>query len=468
MRPDLPSLRTLFTLHGRVSRRVYVATGLTLMFVKYVVDATAIYVVAQVVWTPWDYLVPLFTIKSTKVAAIPAWLAFAMIIWTLPFIWIGVTMMMRRAMDAGRSPAWCAAFFVPFLNYAVMLWLGVLPTVALPENEIARSTSIMSDRYRSALIGAVGAAAVALAAMLVSVFALGSYGITLFLGAPFIQGMVVGWAFNKNAVRRKGETPGVVMLSLLIVAGALTLFALEGALCIAMAFPIATVLALMGGAVGQWIAARGGAAGAGLAAALFVLPTGAAVERVSATAPTYEVVTVVDVAAPTDVVWKHVVEFKDIEAPLAWYFRAGVAYPVRASIVGSGVGAIRRCEFSTGAFVEPITTWDEPRRLAFDVIDAPPALRELSPYSKVYAPHLDGYFHSSRGEFRLVGAAGGKTRLEGHTWYSVAIYPQGYWRVGSEWMLHRIHRRVLDQVKRDAEAAARANVTATAEVATRG
>jgi hypothetical protein len=72
-------------------------------------------------------------------------------------------------------------------------------------------------------------------------------------------------------------------------------------------------------------------------------------------------------------------------------------------------------------------------------------------YSEVYAPHLDGYFKSSRGEFRLIPIAGG-TRLEGHTWYSVDIYPQGYWRTLSELLLHRIHRRVLDQVKREAEA----------------
>jgi hypothetical protein len=151
-------------------------------------------------------------------------------------------------------------------------------------------------------------------------------------------------------------------------------------------------------------------------------------------------------------VWKHVVAFDDITEEPAWYFRGGIAYPLRATIAGTGVGAIRRCEFSTGAFVEPITAWDEPHRLAFDVTSQPPPLRELSIYNKVYAPHIDGYFTSSRGEFRLIPTASGGTRLEGHTWYSVAISPQGYWRVMSEVILHRIHRRVLDQVKREAEA----------------
>ena len=96
-------LRTLFGLHGRVNRRVYLVTGIGLMLLKYVVDATAIYLVAHVVSTPWDYLVPLLTIKSGKVAAIPGWPGFALVLWTLPFIWIGVTMMRRRAIDAGGA-----------------------------------------------------------------------------------------------------------------------------------------------------------------------------------------------------------------------------------------------------------------------------------------------------------------------------------------------------------------------------
>jgi hypothetical protein len=115
------------------------------------------------------------------------------------------------------------------------------------------------------------------------------------------------------------------------------------------------------------------------------------------------------------------------------------------------VGAVRRCEFSTGDFVEPITVWDEARRLGFDVSEQPPPLTELSIYSRVYAPHIHGYFQSERGEFRLIAMPNGGTRLEGHTWYRVAVHPQAYWRAISEVVLHEIHLRVLEEVKREAE-----------------
>jgi len=454
-------IRTLFALNGRVNRRDYLVTGFTLMVVKYVVDATVIYRTAHVVWTPWDYLIPLATIKSAKLGEIPGSVGFALIIWTLPFIWIGVTMMMRRAIDAGRSPAWCAAFFLPILNYAIMLWLGVQPSVPQQEEPLNTAQETSADRYKSALLGLLGASVVALLAVLVSIVAFGTYGVTLFVATPFIQGMVVGWAFNRRETRSSAETISVVWLSLFLVAGSILLFALEGMLCVAMALPLAAIVAVLGGMIGRTIASQRGPTGLGYAGILFVLPTGAFMEKISTVAPTYEVVTSVDVAAPPSVVWNRVVQFDQIQEQPAWYFRAGIAYPIRATIAGSGPGAIRRCEFSTGAFVEPITVWDEPRRLAFDVVEQPPPLRELSIYSRVYAPHINGYFSSTHGEFRLIPAPGGHTRLEGHTWYSVAIYPQGYWRATSEILLHQIHLRVLRQVKRESESAS------TAEMVTR-
>jgi hypothetical protein len=78
-------------------------------------------------------------------------------------------------------------------------------------------------------------------------------------------------------------------------------------------------------------------------------------------------------------------------------------------------------------------------------------MKELSPYRHVNAPHLEGYMVSRRGEFRLTALPGGRTRLEGSTWYTLAIYPEGYWVIGSELLLHAIHSRVLQHVKRLAE-----------------
>jgi hypothetical protein len=243
----------------------------------------------------------------------------------------------------------------------------------------------------------------------------------------------------------------VVLLGVFIVGGTLLLFALEGLICIMMAAPIAIVAGVLGGIVGRHAAIHTGAPPQSTAYLMLLLPATAIADRTVTAPPVYEAVTTIIVNAPAERVWQNVIRFNDITAPPSLPFRLGIAYPMRARILGSGVGAVRHCEFSTGAFVEPITAWDEPRRLSFGVTAQPPALRELSPYSRVYAPHVKGFFKARRGEFRLVSLADGRTRLEGSTWYTLQIYPQVYWRPMAEWLLTKIHTRVLEQVKRESE-----------------
>jgi hypothetical protein len=69
----------------------------------------------------------------------------------------------------------------------------------------------------------------------------------------------------------------------------------------------------------------------------------------------------------------------------------------------------------------------------------------------VREPHLDGFLIARRGEFRLTEIAGGRTRLEGTTWYQHHLWPAAYWRLWSDAVIHRIHRRVLEHIKRSAE-----------------
>jgi hypothetical protein len=74
-------------------------------------------------------------------------------------------------------------------------------------------------------------------------------------------------------------------------------------------------------------------------------------------------------------------------------------------------------------------------------------LTELSPYEEIHPPHLDGFLRSHQGEFRLIELPGGRTRLEGHTWYSVDMYPQIYWKIWTDSIIHSIHYRVLDHIR---------------------
>lgn len=78
-------------------------------------------------------------------------------------------------------------------------------------------------------------------------------------------------------------------------------------------------------------------------------------------------------------------------------------------------------------------------------------MEEWSPYRDIHPPHLDGYFRSVRGEFRFVDLPDGRTRLEGSTWYELDIAPTFYWSLITDSVIHRIHLRVLEHVKRETE-----------------
>lgn len=162
----------------------------------------------------------------------------------------------------------------------------------------------------------------------------------------------------------------------------------------------------------------------------------------------------VEIDAPPEVVWQNLVSFTEIPEQREWLFHTGIAYPIRASLVGKGPGAVRRCEFSTGPFVEPIQIWDEPRLLRFAVTQNPAPMEELTPYQHIEPPHLKGYFVSYQGQFALARLPGNRTRLTGTTWYTDRIWPSSYWRVLSDYIIHRIHLRVLHHIQIEVENAA--------------
>ena len=288
--------------------------------------------------------------------------------------------------------------------------------------------------------------------VVLGILVLKSYGAAVFLGAPFVAGMISALVANRIAPRSRRQTVWIGLAALAAIGGAIIFFAIEGAVCLVMAFPVAAPIAIMGSLTGQLLAHREQPPSLGhLTLILMAVPLGAGIEAAMPASAARTVLTSVEIDAPASTVWQHVVSFREIQRPPAWYFRFGLAYPLHARIDGTGVGAVRHCEFTTGAFVEPITVWDEPRTLAFDVIRQPPPLREWSPYSRVYAPHLDGFFRTSRGEFRLIALSPSRTRLEGRTWYFLDMRPSIYWNVLADTILHAIHERVLEHVKEEAE-----------------
>ena len=448
---DYP-LRLWFGVREPVGQLAFALSGFGLAILKYAVEAGLIWVMVGKLFLPQDFLNPLISIRTELLTGTPPWVGWFLFAWTLPFLWIAISMSVRRAADANLSP-WCGLLvIVPLVSLVWMVVMCFVPHSPRAEWKQTREAETQEGQSRDAVL-ALAASLVAGGCMLaISAYGLESYGGSLFIGTPLLMGMLASYLFNHRQPRGYWLSIGLGVVAVCCGAMAMLLFALEGFICIAMALPILAPLGLLGGLLGKMIADTTRRPIHELMSVALLLPCLAWVESRVAPSPEFEVVSTVEIDAPPEVVWKHVIQFPELPPPTEWYFRLGIACPQRARIVGEGVGAVRHCEFTTGVFVEPITVWEPGRRLAFDVAEQPEPMFELTPYRHVHPPHLEGALRSNRGEFRLLELPNGRTRLEGSTWYQIDMLPQSYWTLWSHDLIHRIHLRVLEHVKKHAQA----------------
>src|ERR1700690_2310482 len=449
---------------GTIDRGTYALVGVIGFALKHNLDRLVAAYGFHRPWGVFNYVEPVRDVaRITELGGDEAVFLGTMVAMALPFIWVGVVLTLKRLRSASLPPSMVALFFVPFLNLLFFLMLCLVPerNLALPEREkIGRKSSWLFRILPESPLGSAAFSVLLTVPVGLCLAVLGSqllknYGWGLFVALPYAMGFGAAMIYGVRQPRSWRGCVGVACLSTALLAAALLAVAVEGVVCIIMAAPIALPLAGFGGMCAYWVQRRPQFhrdAPVCLSALLLLVPGVEWTERVVATAtPTFVLRSSIDIDASPERVWQRVVAFSEIGPPTEWMFRAGIAYPIRAEIVGSGVGAERHCVFSTGAFVEPIEVWAEPRQLKFSVTANPPPMEEWTPYSHIDPPHLHGFMVSNGGQFLLTPLPDGGTRLEGTTWYRHGLWPSEYWRIWSDAIIHRIHMRVLRHIRDEAE-----------------
>jgi uncharacterized membrane protein YhaH (DUF805 family) len=391
---------------------------------------------------------------------------------SLPFIVAGVSLTLRRLRDAGLPGFLAPIFFLPFAKFPFFAALAVVPSKGTAQPTIMddagpfrtaeidlgprpQPRSEARSRALGVVLGALAGAGVGALAMGVSLGLMKQYGPPLMMATPAVAGFFATLVYSRVHRPEVGGTVLVTALAFVLGMGFLALAAVEGFGCIAMAAPLFLVEATVGAFVAYAFAKSVPRVSyASMGSSFAVLPLAFVANQVSP-APA-EVAAPIEseviVHAPPDVVWKRVVSFAPLPPPTEAIFRFGIAAPLAATIDGEGVGAVRRCEFTTGTFVEPIEVWNPGKELSFSVTSQPDPMREWTLYPGPRPAHLDGYLESTRGQFLLEALADGSTRLIGRTWYRVHMTPVAYWRIWGDRIIHAIHLRVLRHVATLAEA----------------
>jgi hypothetical protein len=372
--------------------------------------------------------------------------------------WALAVLAFRRATDAGLS-GWVAALvFAPVLQIIVVACLAIAPPRRAPV--VTAEVDKPPIDWATAVQGMLAGMAVTLLTVVVGALIVGSYGYGMFVVGPFLIGATTAYIANRT---REISEPRTMILAL-CAAGlggvALIAVALEGAICILLASPFAALLAGFGSFFGRSIARSAQAKAKHSMMSIAILPMVFSMERAFPPSETFETSQYIEVAAQPAAVWRSLIHMDAITGRPGLPFRLGVAYPVSATIIGSGVGARRVGVFSTGVAVETVTEWQANRLLAFDVLSDPPAMREMSPYRHVNAPHVVGYFHTALTRFELTPLPNGHTRVALWTTHELKLDPVLYWLPMARWVVNQDDRRVLNYLRSQSERAAAAGVAA--------
>jgi len=281
---------------------------------------------------------------------------------------------------------------------------------------------------------------VGLAIGLTSVFPNFFMGISLpsLLIIPFCIGVVASWVWKPLRL----ETGAVVLHSFFCTCLGLYIAAIflhEGVICLVIVSPILYAGVLIGALFGRiWFRPNRDRFNICVVPLLVIMVA----TELAMRAPETSVVTdEIRVVAPPATVWPHVLAFKTIpEPPAYWLFRIGLPYPTETTNDGNFVGADRACRFSGGAvFKEKVTEIEPGRKLTFAIVEMPAD------------PELLGHLDARRGQFELRDNGDGTTTLIGRTWYSLHVGPAWYFDWWTQNIFSAVHLRVMRNIKQLAE-----------------
>jgi hypothetical protein len=446
----------LLAFEGRIARLPYLLWSLGIFFSQHLFTWFVFAVQGWPVPVSWKFvLFPLPAFVSSGLAP-DAMLLVVILLGVMTgqllVAWMLAALAFQRAADSDLG-AWIAGLAIaPIVQIAVIAGLSLAPTrdaadpAHLPRRAGARN-------WPAAAQAAIAGMAVTLAAVALGTLVSGSYGYGVFMMSPFIVGVATGVIANWKQDRGTRDTARILTGALALGGGALLLVAIEGLICIAMAAPLALGMGHVGALLGRAIAIHSRRPARQMLASFTALPLVLLGETLLAPETSFQTENTVEIAAPPSAVWESLIDMGEITGPLPLAFRLGMAHPLRARMVGEGVGAVRLGVFSTGTALECITEWEPGRKLAFTVLRDVPAMRELSPYEHVHAPHVIGYFFTKGTSFELLPGESGGTRLIERTAHTLKLEPVLYWVPLARLVVGQNNARVLAHIKSRAEQA---------------
>lgn len=396
---------------------------------------------------PLDFEFWLTPLSSTlEIWRLPAIWGVVIFAYCLLVAWLLALLSFKLAQQTNRGFVLAVLSVVPVVQLAAIALNAGLPS----KNALDEEGQASRHASKSVALGLLAGIALIVFAVLVSAVTFGTYGWGLFVMTPFLVGITTGYLVNSEGDLGSSRTMNLAIVSAGLGSLALIVLALEGIVCILLAAPLAVPIVMLGAALGRGLAIarynrRNPLASVAVLPMIFVLE--AAIPPESPIMTRYEI----EIGASADSVWQALTRSEPIEVAPGLPALAGLAYPTSGKLEGEGVGAKRIGAFSTGTATEVVTEWKPNRVLAFHVENQPPAMEEMSPYRRVHAPHVQGYFVTGETRFELTPMGSNRTLLRVSSGHRLRIDPVPYWEPIARLAIRQNVGRVLEDIKEKSE-----------------
>jgi uncharacterized membrane protein YhaH (DUF805 family) len=444
----------LFRFEGRIGQLPYSGWSLIAFVIQHAVVWIFSGHIPELAWS-FRVLPPSWLVgfdPSQRATFLPVLILFflSLAVWVIA-AWALAALAFRRAVDAHLPEPLAILAVAPVVQIPVILFLCFAPARPATEQAQRRDPMTTETAWRTAVEGALAGIGLTLASVAISALVFRVYATGLFVISPMVIGATTAYLANRRGDVGARRTFLTVLGATALGGAALLAAALEGLVCIMLAAPLAFGAALIGGVLGRSIALANRRSVGRTLSSVAVMPLVFVSEAAMPPESSFESYQALNIGAPPEIVWDAIVHMTPLDEAVALPFQLGLAYPLRAEIIGEGVGGLRRGVFSTGVATERITEWVPNRKLTVVVENDPPAMRELSPYHHVYSPHVVGYFHTRAMTFQLAAGSEGHTILIERTSHELQLAPVLYWLPMAQWVVGEDNARVLEHIKRDAE-----------------
>lgn len=295
-------------------------------------------------------------------------------------------------------------------------------------------------------------AGTALVAFLITLWIIhgtGQYGLALFFLLPLLIGAAPTLLITPPKIRLI-KMQGCATLAWIMYALLIIVSIKYGLALLVMAAPLMLLLTWTGG-FGSYVLNKI-APGQGKMAIFFLL---VAIPAVALLEKGFEpslgmVISATEIKAPASTAWKNALHLQQLPVPEGMIYKFGMDYPRRIETQGSGIRAVRYCYTTRGAFVGPITVWDPPRYLKFEVQEQPTLWPDFR-WQFSNEPNARRPIKIRQGQLHFMEANLDNTVLESTTWYYQQLRPAFYWHLWSDYLISSMHDHLAKQIKVNAE-----------------